>query len=396
MTELIKNACKGLYRRKVRTVITLIGIAIGVMSVVLITSIGDIGKLMIDQEMDSMGMGGIAVGVDSTATSQGLSEEQLSFIENDPDVAVCMPLVADYTNASAHNTSTKCLTLGVDENADEIASLELLYGRMITDRDVSQKNRVCVVDESFAQMMYHRSNIVGKTIQIQMGRSFYDFTVVGVVASGGNMMQEMVGEYVPTILYLPISVIQQFSNSKDYDQILLELKDGADNQLVSTRVSSEVNQSLGVENAASVQDFVTQKAALNRIFDLVTLILGVIAGISLVVAGLSIMTVMLMSVQERTKEIGIKKAIGATNFRIMLEFLIESVFLSIAGSILGIGAGMLISGTGCALLSLPYLPNWKTLLFCVEFSVAAGVLFGVYPAMKAASLRPAEALSCNH
>ena len=206
--ESLKSACIGLYRRKTRTIITIIGIAVGIMSVIIITSIGDLGKQIISSELESMGLGGIAIGVDTTVTSAGLSEKELSIIEDDSDVSVCMPIMVNYTNASAHDTETKCVTLGVDENAVEIASLELLYGRTISSRDVEQENMVCVVDESFAQMMYHRSNIVGKTIQIQMGKSFFDFTVVGVVASGGNMMQGMMGEYVPTFLYIPSSIMQ--------------------------------------------------------------------------------------------------------------------------------------------------------------------------------------------
>lgn len=393
--ESLKSACIGLYRRKTRNIITIIGIAVGIMSVIIITSIGDLGKQIISSELENMGLGGIAIGVDTTVTSAGLSDKELSIIEDDSAVDVCMPLMVNYTNASAHDTETKCVTLGVDENAVEIASLELLYGRTISSRDVEQKNMVCVVDESFAQMMYHRSNIVGKTIQIQMGKSFFDFTVVGVVASGGSMMQGMMGEYVPTFLYLPSSTMQDLLNSTSYDQILLELSEDADSQVVTTRLTSELNDSLGVENAASAQDFVSQQATLDRIFNLVTLILTIIAGISLLVAGLSIMTVMITSVQERKREIGIKKAIGAADSRIMIEFLIESIILCLIGSALGIIIGVLISAIAYFALSIPYIPNIKAIIFCVGFSAISGALFGVYPAKKAARMRPVEALSAD-
>lgn len=396
MIDLLRNSCKNLYRRKTRTLITLVGIAIGVLSVVLITSIGDLGKSVINEELSSMGMGGIAVGVDSSVTGQGLSNTQLSIVENDPNVKTCMPLMMDYTNASAHHITTKCVTLGINENATEIASLQLLHGRMLTNRDVTQGSRVCVVDESFAELMYQRSNIVGKTIQVQMGQQSVDFQVVGVVSSGGNMLQGMMGQYVPTFLYLPFTTMQELLNSNSYDELVLELTDDADSQAVATRLTSEINQSLGVENAASVQDFVEQTAALNDIFDVVTIVLALIAGISLLVAGLSIMTVMLMSVQERTKEIGIKKAIGATNTRILLEFLVEAVLLCATGSAIGIGFGMGISALGSHLIGIPYSVNGKGLLFCAAFSIAAGILFGVYPAKKAANLCPAIALSCDH
>jgi len=390
--ESLKSACIGLYRRKTRTVITIIGIAVGIMSVIIITSIGDLGKQIISAELESMGLGGIAIGVDTTVTNAGLSDKELSIIEDDSDVSVCMPIMINYTNASAHDTQTKCVTLGVDQNAVEIASLELLYGRNISSHDVEQGKLVCVVDESFSQMMYHRSNIVGKTIQIQMGKSFFDFNVVGVVASGGNMMQGMMGEYVPTFIYIPSTIMQSLLNSTNYDQILIEISEGADSEIVTTRLTSELNNSLGVENAVSAQDFVSQKATLDRIFDLVTLILIVIAGISILVAGLSIMTVMITSVHERKREIGIKKAIGATDSRIMVEFLIESTILCLVGSVLGVIIGGLISAVAYFALSISYIPNIKVTIFCIGFSAILGALFGVYPAKKAAKMRPIEAL----
>ena len=144
-----------------------------------------------------------------------------------------------------------------------------------------------------------------------------------------------------------------------------------------------------------MENMAAQMNKLNGILDIVTFVLSVIAGISLVVAGLSIMTVMLVSVNERTREIGIKKSIGASRSTIMKEFLVESLIISLLGSLSGAAAGVFISYLGCLVLSVDFVFNLSMFIFCVAFAVALGILFGVYPALQAVKLKPVDALRCE-
>lgn len=159
---------------------------------------------------------------------------------------------------------------------------------------------------------------------------------------------------------------------------------------MSQRLTAQITTADG--GSIKVDDLNSQMSKLNNILDTVSLVLTVIAGISLLVAGLSIMTVMLVSVSERTREIGIKKSIGASRKIILLEFLSESFLLTVLGGSIGITVGLTLGILGCLTLGVPILINVGTLVLCMAFAVIVGMVFGIYPAMKAASLKPVDAL----
>ena len=252
--------------------------------------------------------------------------------------------------------------------------------------------RVCIVDESFAMTHYKRTNIVGKNISLSGDSSEQTFTVIGVVRSGGAILQGLMGEVVPSFLYTPYTSLGALPTGQRVTQIVAKLSDGVDEEEATLSVLRTLDRATGRSGGYRAQNLNQQKDELNGVMDIVALVLSAIGGISLLVAGLSIMTVMLVTVHERTREIGIKKAIGASRRIILFEFLAESAVLSfiggISGLLFGIGAGFV----GCLLLGLPFSVDAKALLFCVLFSVVIGILFGVYPASKAAVLSPARSL----
>ena len=206
-------------------------------------------------------------------------------------------------------------------------------------------------------------------------------------------MQNMLGEYVPSFLYLPYTTMQSASGQDHFDRIAVRAAEGEDPDRVGEEIITQLCQTSGrSESMCTVENMAKQKEGLNRIMDLVTLVLSAIAAISLVVAGLGIMTMMLTSVNERTKEIGIKKSIGASEGIILLEFLIEAFTLSLVGSIIGAGVGLGIVLICCAIGGIPMAINWTLTWAVIGFTVLLGVLFGVYPAAIAAKLRPVDAL----
>ncbi len=392
MVQCIKSGIKNIFRKKMRSLLTISGVAIGVVSVLIISSIGDIGKHTINQELESVGIGGLALGTDKTVTGKELGTKELDLIRSQSPVEDAMPLLMQYTGAVTKGNTGKCLVWGISSSAANIISLNVKYGRLVNQSDLNSMANVCVVDESFAQETYKRGNIVGKTISVLLGNGYEEFEVVGVVETGGNVLQSLLGEYVPTFVYLPFTTMQQLTGRTGFDQIAVKLKSDIDPDTASAGLVKILEAENKITGSITVENLNSHKEQLNHILDIVTMVLSVIGGISLVVAGLSIMTVMLVSVHERTREIGIKKSIGASKSAILLEFLAESLFITLIGSLAGTAVGMIAVILGSLVLGLDILFNLRLILFCIGFAIVIGVLFGVYPAMKAANLKPVDAL----
>ena len=388
MIDIIKSAFINITRNRARAVLTIAGIAIGVLSVVIISSIGEVGKDTILSELQSLGMDGIAV----SNSVGGVPIEAEEEIERSGIAQTVMPLVAEYTHSTRFSLKQDCVLFGVNEGADQMVKLELLHGRMLTRGDVLSKANVAVVDENYAKALYHRSNIVGKDITITSGGAPRELTVIGVVSSGGNILGSLMGEYIPCFVYTPYTTMSAFSGKTWFDQVMIKLDKGVTTQQATTQIKNIMKTS-GVTAEVKIENLATQKDKLSGVLSIVTTVLSIIAAISLVVAGLSIMTVMLVSVSERTFEIGIKKSIGAPRRWIMFEFLIESLMLCLIGSIAGVLLGVVLSWAGAAFLGFAVQYNANMILLSVLFACVSGIAFGVYPASKAAKLSPVEALS---
>lgn len=391
--DLIISSFRNIFRKRLRSLLTISGIAIGVLSVMVISTIGDVGKMTINAEIDSIGMGGLTVKSLKSGDTDVFTN-QLNLIENSNDVFDAMPLMMQYTQTILRNKKSECVVWGVDNGVQNIVSMDLKHGRYINENDVNANAKVCIVDETYAEKIYKRTNIVGKTVEVLFNGVMEDFEIIGVVSSGGNMLQGLMGSFIPCFIYTPYTTLEAYSGTSTFDQIAIKLNDGVDTDSAVSRLTSRLNNMMG-EGAVKIENMDSQMDKLNGILDIVTFVLSVIAGISLVVAGLSIMTMMLVSVNERTREIGIKKSIGASRVIIMKEFLVESLIISLLGSLSGAIIGLALSYLGCLILSVEFVFNFSMFLFCILFAVALGILFGVYPALQAAKLRPVDALRCE-
>ena len=393
MIDILKNAVRNVVRKKMRTVLTVCGIAIGVLSVVIISTIGMLGKQSINSELDSIGISGLAVSVNTSVGGVNIYEEEIDEINKNSDVQNTMPLMVTYTYTKVINTIKECLVWGIDDDAKNIIKLDILHGRFINNADISAANQYCVVDEQLAIETYKRTNIVGKKIRLAIRGYYEDFEVVGVVSSGGNILQNLMGNYVPYFIYTPYTVVQKLSGRNDFDEVMVKLKEGANARTTADKITAALERNNGIKGSVKVENLINQKENLNNVLGIITFVLAAIAAISMIVSGLSIMTVMLVSVSERTREIGIMKSLGASNKIIIIEFLSETLLLSLIGSAIGIIAGIVITCLGCIVLNVPFLTDVPTLLFCIGFSMILGIIFGVYPALKAARLKPVDALN---
>ena len=385
MFDTLSKGMRCVFRNKLRSFLTILGIAVGVTSVVLVSSIGEIGTAAIDSELSEMGMDSLVI------SASELNENDLQTVKAVSNVSDAMPLMNKVTTVSMHNKTVSAMVWGVNEDADKVVNLEIKYGRLLNRGDIAQKNHVCVIDEAIANDMYKRGNITGKTIEVLINGNQAEFEIVGVVRSGVNTLQNMLGGFIPDFVYIPYSVMQDYTNSYKFDNITVKLNDKTDSENAAQVIENMLNVSKE-KTGVKVENLLQQKEKMNNIMNIASVALSVVAGISLIVSGISIMTVMLVSVSERTREIGIKKSIGATTYAIMYEFLLESVLITLIGGVIGFVIGAGLSALLCFAVGLPAAVNVNTAISVLIISVATGVLFGVYPARKAAMLRPVDAL----
>ena len=390
MTDIFRMGARCLFHSKIRSVLTIAGIAVGVSAVMIVSAIGDLGKLSINSELSGMGMDSLVVSVQSGSTGK-LTENELEKIRSIDSVGNAMPLMNMIADCEIKNSHITCMTWGVNEDADNVIDLEVLHGRLINRGDIAEKSNVCVIDEAIAEEKYKRSNIVGKKMNIFIYGEPIEFEIVGVVKNGVNTLQNMLGGFIPDFVYIPYSVMQEYSERDNFDQITVKLRDSAESGYTASEVKKIL--SLGNKNYEySVDDLVSRKEKMNNILSIASAALSAVAGISLIVSGISTMTVMLVSVNERTREIGIKKSIGAGKTEIMSEFLIGSVMITFIGSIIGIFSGTVLSVLVGLMTGIGIYINWKLCGVLLLISLLIGGCFGTYPAYKAASLKPVDAL----
>lgn len=374
-------------RGRGRTLLTICSIAVGIFAVMIISAIGRIGTGMINRSLDDMGINSVLV---ESGYNVNLSDEDVAALKKVDGISKAMPLMASVTTCELVSEDVVCMAWGVSNNADEIISLKALHGRLINESDISGSAKVCVVDKEIALQTYGRENITGKTININIGGKYESFQIIGVATSGLSGVQSAINEVVPYFVYLPYTTVQNISGRTNYDKIALLTK-GAEDTEVIDRISKCMEKRKGTENIL-VNNLLNQRSTLNGILSVATSALGIVAAISLVVASMSVMTAMLVSVAERKREIGIKKSLGAKNSRIVGEFLAESVIISVTGSIVGIIAAMGVTALICLVIGEAPVIEWDKAVLSISVSIVIGMISGGYPALKAARMKPVDAL----
>lgn len=405
MTTLIN-----IFRSRTRSLLTMAGIAVGVFAVVLISTVGSVGTAEVSRTLLTMGVDTLLIQTADNAVSVTLDDSDISAVRSIDGVSAVMPLMASITEAKMINCHSgsgyssgsgyrlgsgrrlESYVWGVDKSADNLISLTAKYGRLINNSDTAARSKVCVIDEQFAIETYGRGNIVGKKLSMFLGGKYHEFEIVGIAHSGLSSLQGMLTNIMPGFMYIPITTMQQLCGRTTYDKIAVKLSNSDSDSAIVKSITGMLDEVNECTDGYTCNNLLSQKRQLDDILSIVTTALSLVAGISLVVSGISVMTTMMMSVNERTREIGIKKSIGAKSRNICAEFLIESVTLTLIGSAAGIGAGLLLSFAGCLILGLPFTVNVVSLLVSALAAAAIGAVFGAYPAVKAARMHPAEAL----
>ena len=390
---------------KLRSALTMLGIVIGVASVIATVAIGSGATQRIQQQIASIGSNiilvipgsmsssGVRLGTGNAVTLSEADAKEL--VAQSPDIALAAPMVRGGAQVVNGNNNWATSIMGITPDYLAIRELTVAEGSEFGQQDVDSANKVAVLGQTPVDNLFDGADPIGQTVRIKN----VPFTVVGVLTRKG---QSSTGQDQDDVILLPISTAKRKvigvkqANADAVDSIMMQAKSGAQIQAAEEEATALLRQRHHLQsnddNDFSIRNLEELFAAQEASSQIMAVMLAAVASVSLVVGGIGIMNIMLISVQERTREIGLRQALGAKTRDILTQFLVEAITLSVAGGLIGI-----VIGVGASFL-ISKLAGWATsvgpgaILLAVFFSALVGVGFGYYPARKAAFLDPIEAL----
>ncbi|MEK5379319.1 ABC transporter permease [Niallia sp. FSL W8-0635] len=385
--QAIKIAFKNITMNKLRAMLTMLGIIIGVAAVIALTSLGMGASTSVSDEISGLGTTTVSVNLSGNSSDEEVVDyDELMSFEEYEEVKAVSPTVTTSSTLKNGTTSSSGVTVtGVTTSYETVQDITLQSGRNVMDIDLDNRNKVVVLGYNVATELFGFTNPIDQTVQID-GTTY---KVIGVLAEKG---EELTGSVDDSVL-IPFTTAQRVIGQTYVTSATVLMTDEDSVEMGMAKMKQKLyNQFDGDETLYSVRNQSSVSEALDSVSNTMTLLLAGIASISLIVGGIGIMNIMLVSVTERTREIGIRKAIGARKKDIMLQFLIEAIVLSALGGILGaaigIGSAEILSST----LDMTSQITWWVVGGSVSFSVLIGIIFGIFPANKASNLSPLEAL----
>ncbi|HCW22283.1 MAG TPA: hypothetical protein DGX96_01025 [Lachnospiraceae bacterium] len=387
----VKMAWKSITSHKMRSFLTMLGIIIGIFALVVLVSLVDGASSTITDSVNSMGTNMISVSV-ADDHSRPIKMEDLQEIRDLSTVDEVAPSVnAQITATGAHGSETVMAT-GTTAGYADIENLTIDTGRFLMKPDVDNSSNVVVINAALATDVMGRTDVTGETIRLN-GRNFL---IVGVLKKNDSdsMMSAFTGQYAA---YVPFPSLVRLSSMLSYDVTSFELSAaGDDTKAAQSDIEDYLLARFDNDDKAYTLFNMSQVAdTMNTVMSTLSLLLGGIAAISLLVGGIGIMNMMLVSVTERTREIGLRKALGAEPRRIQIQFLMESILLSLIGGAIGIVFGLLIAFIGSSVLNTTFRISYGAIALGAGFSAAVGIIFGWMPAKRASELNPIDALRAD-
>lgn len=415
--ENVRLAFTSLRANKSRALLTMLGIIIGIASVIAIMTIGNSLTLSVSSSMQSMGANNITVSVKQRENEAEKKENGLVFgnKENTKELSeddyftndMIYELLEQFPNSieaiSANETvgtgtiskGTDSLTLnvtGVSKGYFTANELTMLAGTTFSTREASDGKNVVLVADTFIEDFYgcNANEALGKDFEVRLNSQIVTYTIIGVY----EYEESTFASSDITTAYIPLTTAQNFNHTKNYSTFSVISKVGVDSDQLATQVENFLNgyyrsNSYFEVNAYSMSSMIS---ILGDMMNTITTAIAVIAGIALLVGGIGVMNIMLVSITERTKEIGTRKALGASNSYIRTQFIVEAMIICLIGGIIGVILGIVLGTLGSSLLGYSASPSIGSIIGSLVFSLAIGLFFGYYPANKAAKMNPIDAL----
>ncbi|MDO6658467.1 ABC transporter permease [Anaerobacillus sp. 1_MG-2023] len=388
--ENIKMALTSVKAHKMRSILTMLGIIIGVAAVIVVVAIGQGGEAMLKSQIAGDGNTiEVFYQPSEEEMQQGkwednpFTQEDIRQLEGVEKVSNVVASSSEFSTARLREEEAETSITGINEAYLDVNQLKVEEGRSFTSADFLGGRRVAVVSAAMQEELFEGKSPIGEIIRIGV----QPVEVIGVLEKPTGLFA-----FGSVETYIPWTAMRNMLGTSNYSQVTLQVENADDIQPIGDRATLLLNQLHDTEDSYQVINMEEIAQGIGQVTTIMTTIIGSIAGISLLVGGIGVMNIMLVSVTERTREIGIRKSLGATRQQILLQFLVESIILTLIGGIIGI-----LLGSGTAYLvsffaDWPSLISWQVVLGAVVFSMLIGIVFGLLPANKASRLDPIDSL----